>query len=241
MQLYDMHSHILPEFDDGAKTIEDALLLLDCLKRQGVANVCLTPHFYTNELSVDNFLSSRAQAYENFAPNIPKDINIVLGAEVYVTRYLFNSSDLSGLTYGKSNYILTEFAYDSTFSKTTLDYLDKIIGVYGLIPVLPHIERYHALIDDYEMIRELRNMGVVTQTNISNYTKRAPLFKRRRMLKLISAGLIDILGTDAHSFVHNNPELYSQAVSCISEKCGENILKKMMGKAEIIFNAALGK
>ena len=45
MQLYDMHSHILPAFDDGAKTVEDSLALIDCLKRQGVRNICLTPHF----------------------------------------------------------------------------------------------------------------------------------------------------------------------------------------------------
>ena len=49
MQLFDMHSHILPGIDDGAKTVEDSLELLSCLKNQGVTNICLTPHFYTNE------------------------------------------------------------------------------------------------------------------------------------------------------------------------------------------------
>ena len=46
MQLFDVHTHILPAFDDGAKTIEDSLELIACLKKQGICNICLTPHFY---------------------------------------------------------------------------------------------------------------------------------------------------------------------------------------------------
>ena len=98
MQLYDMHSHILPAFDDGAKTIEDSLALIDCLKKQGVSNICLTPHYYTNERSFEDFLTKRQQAFEKFRPYIPQDVNIVLGAEVYVTDYLFNNDDLTGIT-----------------------------------------------------------------------------------------------------------------------------------------------
>ena len=39
MQLYDMHSHILPGFDDGAKTVEDSLKMIECLQKQGISNI----------------------------------------------------------------------------------------------------------------------------------------------------------------------------------------------------------
>ena len=94
MQLYDMHSHILPEFDDGAKSIDESLTLLNCLKNQNVTNICLTPHFYTNEMSVSDFVKSRQEAYEKFLPHNPEGINLVLGTEVYVTKYLFTNDDL---------------------------------------------------------------------------------------------------------------------------------------------------
>lgn len=42
MALYDMHSHILPDFDDGAESVEDSLALIDSLVKQGVTNICLT-------------------------------------------------------------------------------------------------------------------------------------------------------------------------------------------------------
>ena len=59
MQLYDMHTHILPAFDDGAKTVEDSLALIECLKKQGVSHICLTPHFYTHEMSVEDYVARR--------------------------------------------------------------------------------------------------------------------------------------------------------------------------------------
>ena len=90
------------------------------------------------------------------------------------------------------------------------------------------------------MSEDLKRLGVVIQTNISNYTKKAPMMKRRRMLKLVSAGLIDIIGTDAHSFNHNTPELYSDAIECIAKKCGQQAVDRLMNNSEKIFNAAIG-
>lgn len=239
MQLFDMHSHILPGIDDGAKTVNDSLEMLDCLKKQGITNVCLTPHYYTNEISLSDFWRSRQELFEMFKPNIPNGMNIVLGAEVYVTKYLFNNRDISGVTYGKSRYILTEFPYNSTFSGSSYDMLERIIGDYGLIAVLPHVERYHYLVDNPDVIAELKRMGVIIQTNVSNYAKKAPMMKRRRMLKLISSGLIDIIGSDAHSFSHNTPEIYSEALDCIAKKCGQNYVIRLMKNSSDIFNAAL--
>lgn len=239
MQLYDMHSHILPEFDDGAKSVEESLALIDSLKKQGVNNICLTPHFYTNEMSLEDFVESRRKAFEKFKPFIPEDVNIVLGAEVYVTRYMFGNNDLSELSYGNSRYMLTEFGYDSRFSDNTMKRFYSFINDYDLIPVLPHVERYQTLMDNPSVISELRDMGVVIQTNISNYTKKAPMFKRRKLLKMISGGLVDIIGSDAHSLRHNTPEVYNEAVECISSKCGREVVEQMMNNAGEIFEDAL--
>lgn len=239
MQLYDMHSHILPNFDDGAKSVDESLALIDVLKKQGIKNICLTPHFYTHEMSVDDFIESRNETFERFKPYIPEDVNIVLGAEVYVTRFLFGNNNISELTYGNSRYILTEFGYDSSFSENTMNKLYSLINDYDLIPVIPHIERYQTLMDNPSIISELKDMGAVIQTNISNYTKKASMFKRRKMLKLISEGLIDIIGSDAHSLNHNTPEVYSEAINCIASKCGKQIVGQMMDNAKEIFENAL--
>jgi protein-tyrosine phosphatase len=166
-------------------------------------------------------------------------MNIVLGTEVYVTKYLFNNENIKGINYGNSKYILTEFPYNATFSDNSYEMLDRLMSEQGLIPVIPHVERYSFLVDNPDVIEDLKRLGVVIQTNISNYTKKAPMMKRRRMLKLVSAGLIDIIGTDAHSFDHNTPELYSDAIECIAKKCGRQAVDRLMKNSEKIFNAAI--
>ena len=234
-----MHSHILPAFDDGAKTVDDSLELIGHLRKQGVKNICLTPHFYTNELSYDDYLVEREEAFRAFAPHIPKDIRIVLGCEVYVTDYMFNNSDLSGITYGKSPYILTEFPYGSRFSEKTMRRFYQLTQNYKLIPVMPHVERYDYLMSHPDMIAQIKDIGVVIQTNIGNYTRQSPFFHKRKLLKLIDRGLIDILGSDTHSMDHNRPDVFAEAMNTISQKCGEKAVVRMMDNAAKIFNSAL--
>ena len=241
MEYYDMHSHILPDFDDGAKTVEDSLALIDQLKKQGIYNICLTPHFYTNELSYDDYIVKRDKAFAKFIPHIPDDVSIVLGCEVYVTDYLFNNEDISGITYDNSNYILTEFGYDDSFSERTLQRFYMLIQNHGLNPVLPHVERYHNLIDHPDLIAQLKDIGVMIQTNISCYTQSASFFRKRKMLKLIDRGLIDILGSDTHSMNHNPPNVFREAIQTITQKCGARAVKRMMDNAEKIFTEAIGE
>lgn len=235
MELYDMHSHIIPGFDDGAKSVEESLILIDALKKQGVKNICLTPHFYTNELSLREYLPKRQRAFEKLAPYLPDDVRVVLGCEVYVTDYLFNNDDLSGITYGKSRYILTEFPYGMAFKEKALQRFYILIQNYNLIPVIPHVERYEYLMEHTDAISQLQDLGVVIQTNVSNYTQNAPFFKKHKLLKLISRGYIDILGTDTHSMQRHSPEEFREAMKVISQKCGSRAVNRMMSKAERMF------
>ncbi len=240
MELYDMHSHILPDFDDGAKTVEESLKLINELRKQGVRNICLTPHFYTNEMSYEDYLEDRERAYEAFLPYVPEDINVVLGCEVYITDYIFNNSDLSKITYGKSRYILTEFSYNTPFTEKTIQRFYMLTQNYGLCPVIPHVERYSYLMEHPDVIAQLKDIGVVIQTNVTCYTKEAPFFKKHKLLKLIKHGLIDILGTDTHSMNHNPPTEFREAMSTISQKCGSREVKRMMMTAERMFKKASG-
>ena len=240
MDLYDMHSHILPDFDDGAKNVKESLTLINKLRKQGVKNICLTPHFYTNELSYDDYLEQRNRAFEKFLPYIPEDINIVLGCEVYVTDFLFNNEDLSGITYGKSRYILTEFPYNTHFSERTKQRLYMLIQNHGMRPVIPHVERYKFLMDHPDAIAQLKDLGIVIQTNVSNFAKDGSFFRKQKLLRFIKRGLIDIIGTDTHSMTHNPPTDYREAMQTITQKCGSREMKRMMDTAAHIFERAQG-
>lgn len=236
MTYYDMHSHILPELDDGSKSVEVSLEIIEKLRKQNVKNICFTPHYYSDEESIESFLSKRQEAVEKLLPHLPSDVNICVGAEVFITRYLFNNKNLSGLCYGNSEYILCEFGFDSKFDDNTMEYIYRLQSNYGLTPVLTHIERYHNLMKNIRLVEDLIDDGVIIQTNTESLMDNR---LKRKILKYIKKDCIDILGTDCHSLTRGNPEDYTPAIDLITKKCGREYLKKILHTSKMIFDSAV--
>lgn len=235
MAYYDMHTHILPGIDDGAKDLARSLEMIRCHLKNGITNIALTPHFYTNQESIEDFAEKREAAFRLLKKNLPENVQVCLGAEVYVTSYLFNNPDLSMLCYGKSKYILTEFPYQMSYDDRFTDMLFKIQNNYGLIPVIPHIERFPNLFNDLQALEELVRSGVKIQTNVSSFKG---FTQKRKILKRIDRGLIHILGTDAHSMERGSPDLYLPACAWIAEKLGKHKVQEMQDNAAEIFNVS---
>ncbi len=231
---YDMHSHILPEMDDGSKSVEMSLEIIEKLRAQNVKNICFTPHYYTNEESMYKFLERREESLAKLKPVLPNDVNICVGAEVYVTEYLFNNDDLSGICYGNSKYILCEFPFSSHFSERTMEYFYKLKGNYGLKPVLTHIERYEHLMADEGLVEELCDEDIIIQTNVGAFKG---FSQKRRLLKYIKRGYIDIVGTDCHSLTRGNPDEYTPTMELIKNKCGQEYVDHIINTSAEIFGS----
>lgn len=231
---YDLHTHILPGVDDGAKTIDDALVLIKALSEQGVKNICLTPHFYTHRESVEDFLSHRDEAAKKFLPCVPEGISIKLGAEVYVTKYLFSEErDLTPLCIDGTPFMITEFSYNSHFSDNTMRMIHILLD-RGIIPVIPHIERYSYLMKHKYIIAELIDLGVIIQSNAFSFTQ---FSTKRKLLKLLKDGYIHVLSSDTHSLTRNSPCTVSQAIAYISSKLGDMAVSQLEQNAQKVFYA----
>lgn len=229
---YDLHTHILPGVDDGAKTTEDALILINALSSQGVTNICLTPHFYTHQESIEDFLSRRAEAADSFLPCIPDGVKVKLGAEVYVTRYLFSEErDLTPLCIEGTNYMITEFSYDSHFSENTMRMITTLLD-RGIIPIIPHVERYPYLMKNRKTLESLIYMGVLIQSNAISFTQ---FSTKRKLLKLLNDGYIHVLSSDAHSMTRNSPLTITQALEYIVSKCKGDVISSLEQNACDIF------
>lgn len=227
-----MHSHILPELDDGSKSVEMSLGLIEAFRKNDIKNICFTPHYYSNEESIEDFATKRDESVKKLLPLIPDDINVCIGAEVYITRYLFNNKDLSQLCYGDSKYILCEFGFGSRFSEHTMEHFYRLQNNYGLMPVLTHIERYPNLMKNRNLIERLLYEGVIIQTNVESI---CDLKFKRKLLKFINYGYIEVLGTDCHSFTRGNPDYYTEAIKLITKKCGEQCVNHIIKTSEMIF------
>ncbi|MEE3428728.1 MAG: CpsB/CapC family capsule biosynthesis tyrosine phosphatase [Ruminococcus sp.] len=228
---YDMHSHILPEMDDGSKSVEMSLEIIDKLRAQDVKNICFTPHYYTNEESMRTFLNRRKESMDKLIPHLPDDINYRIGAEVYVTDYLFNNDSLSEICYGNSKYILCEFSFGSHFSDRTFEQFYKL-KAKGLKPVLTHIERYRHLMDDEGLVEDLCDEDIIIQTNVGAFKG---FSQKRRLLKYIKRGYIDIVGTDCHNLERGNPDEYLPTIELIRNKCGQEYVDHIINTSREIF------
>ena len=226
--LYDMHSHILPGVDDGAKSIEDSLTLINRLRRAGVSHICLTPHFYTHKESLKDFLKRRNNAFAELSSYVSDDVTLHLGAEVYVTKYIFsNEEDLKSVCYNGTKYMLAEFPYSSTFEGESMVFINKLLNNYGITPVLAHIERYPYLLKHLDVVEELIDMGVVIQSNACSFSE-FPL--KIRLTKMLRNGYIHIIGSDAHSVNRNSPDCFNSL--------NEHIDKKIVTDIKSVINEA---
>ncbi|MGN0453230.1 MAG: tyrosine-protein phosphatase [Ruminococcus sp.] len=229
---YDMHTHIIPALDDGAKDVSESLEIIHALSEQGIKNICLTPHFYTHKERVEDFVCNRDEAFYVLKPHLPENINFKVGAEVFVTKYLFaEEHDLKPLCISGTDYMLTEFPYQSTFENKSAELLIRLKD-RGIKPILAHVERYEHLLKHPDVIESLIQMGVVIQSNAVSFTDKR--FKRK-LLKLVSKGYVHILSSDAHSLRRNPPSAFSDAKSIILKKCGLSALIDLENNAESVF------
>lgn len=227
MKKIDMHTHLLPDIDDGSPDEDISKRLVDILVQQGVTDIALTSHFYSDQESLEGFLGRRENSYSLFKTKKIENVNFYLGSEVFISEKLFNAPSLKEVCYENTNYMLTEFPYSASFEGYSYEMLTHIIKAYNIKPLMAHIERYPALFKDADKIEELIELGCYMQINLSSLS----LWKlRKRLLKLIEAGLIHVVGTDTHSFSKGLD--YNAGFNLIEKKLGSKYCQNITDNAE---------
>ena len=231
--LTEMHCHILPGIDDGAKDIETSLAMIERLREQGAQKIVLTPHYYSDDISLDDLLRRRDRAVNTLLRELPPGYpQLIPGAEVYISDYLFNNPNLDELKIGNSDYILIEHPFSTDFSQKTYDRLINLNLDYGARPILAHIERYKALMDEKYLLNEYVEMGCLAQVNISSFAS-ASRHIRKKLFKFLDAGLIHLIGSDCHNLDTRPPE-YADGAKEIIKKCTQETLGRLIQNANEI-------
>ena len=231
--LVEMHCHIIPGIDDGARDVETSLEMIDRLKQQGAKKIVLTPHYYSDNISLNDFLRKRDKAFNLLLNALPPDSpELIPAAEVYISDYLFNNNDIKELFIGNSDYVLIEHSFSSDFGSDVYNRLVNLYCDYGAKPILAHIERYIALIDGKGVLEEYVDMGCLTQVNISSFSD-SPRHIRKRLYKLLNEGMIHLIGSDCHNLSSRPPE-YEDGANMIIKKCSEESLKELIQNANNI-------
>lgn len=231
--LVETHCHILPGIDDGAPDVETSVKMVRRLKEQGAKAIILTPHYYSDSISYGNFIENRNAAFEKLTAALDEtDPKLIPAAEVYITEYLFNNENLKELCIGNSGYTLIEHSFSCDFSQKTYERLLNLNYDFGIKPILAHIERYDALINDEYLLDEYINAGCLTQVNISSFSD-APRGIRKKLIKYLESGRIHFIGSDCHNLSSRAPE-YENGVNVILKKCGAQALEILEQNANLL-------
>ncbi len=197
----DIHSHLIPGIDDGAKTMEDSLILIKKLQELGFKEIITTPHTYsdyypnTSAIILNGLEKLRAALKEN---NI--DIPVSAASEYYLDDHfesLLNANDILTLD-GK--HVLVEMSFFAAPPKL-FQYLFKI-QTKGYKPVLAHPERYSFYEGDLKKYEALKEAGCLFQLNALSVAGYYGPLVQGDAQKLLKAGLIDLIGTDMHHERH---------------------------------------
>lgn len=231
--LVETHCHILPGIDDGAPDVETSVKMVRRLKEQGAKAIILTPHYYSDSISYGNFIENRNAAFEKLSAALDDDDpRLIPAAEVYITEYLFNNESLKKLCIGNSGYALIEHSFSCDFSQKTYERLLNLNYDFGIKPILAHIERYNALMNDEDLLDEYINAGCLTQVNISSFSD-APRGIRKKLIKYLESGRIHFIGSDCHNLSSRAPE-YENGVNVILKKCGAQALEILEQNANLL-------
>lgn len=223
--MFDIHTHILPNIDDGSSSVDESLSMLRELYSQGVGLAVATPHFYPDENSPERFMRKRREAWEKLIPLLEADMpKIRLGAEVKWYDGIDRKEAISRFCIEGTDLLLVEMPF-YRWTDRMIQSLFELKRKYGITVVLAHIERY-VTYQPHCIWKRLASNGILLQVSAGAFDS---LLGRRRYLKMLSEGTVTFIGTDCHNMHTRRPNM-AQAEKIIARHLGSDFLEGLYKK-----------
>lgn len=217
MGYIDIHSHILPNMDDGSRSVRQSLSMLRIACEQGIDLMIATPHNMPGKgCPAPELVCESVDRLAELARQEGLPIQILCGTEYYYREEALSLLEAErGITLGDSDCVLVEFdpMVDRTYFRNALR---DILGT-GYRPVAAHVERYGKVLEDMSLLKDLHKMGVLFQINAASVAGDNGRQSRRDVKALLRSGLADFVATDAHSDGRRAPYM---------KKCAELLYKR---------------
>ncbi len=203
----DVHSHILPGIDDGAKDYDISMQMLETALNDGISRIILTPHNKPGRpLPELPRLREKADRLQAQLSGKGMEAELYIGSELYYRSELVSELESGqALTLAGSRYILVEFGFMDDF-----DYIRS--GIYTLLaggyyPILAHAERYRSVCMKKTGISDLVEMGSYIQLNAGSILGMSGWKVRQFTRSLLKQHLVHFIATDAHDTKKRAPYL----------------------------------
>ena len=215
--MIDIHSHLLFGVDDGSRTLEESVHVIKKLSEVGYTDIILTPH-YINDSTYVSTREENLDVLKRLKVGLIRNnvnVNLYLGNEIYIDSEIANllkNNIISSLN--DTKYLLIELPMSGENEIYYDIFLDLINMGYKVI--LAHPERYISFQKDFNKIYELKELGVLLQSNVGSVLGDYGRGAKKTIKRLLKENLITFMGTD----IHHNKEEYTFVLKA----------KKKMGK-----------
>ncbi|MBA3734607.1 MAG: capsular biosynthesis protein [Actinobacteria bacterium] len=196
--MIDLHSHILPGLDDGARDLDDALDIARAAAADGISVIAATPHVREDYPTTADAMENGVRQLRAEIEREGIDLELLPGGEVSIEQIDRLSNDelrRFGLG-GNPKYLLVETPYSAW--PLCFGEIVHRLGVAGMTAVIAHPERNGAVQADNEKVAELARAGALIQVTAASLDGRLGSRARNCARDLIAAELADMVGSDAH-------------------------------------------
>lgn len=215
----DIHCHIMPGVDDGAKDAETSLEMLRIAQKNGIQHIVLTPHHKPMHHNVSPDHNKKyTKALWELAKKNGIDVKLYSGNEIYYSDETFDEL-VSGriCTLAGSDYVLVEFHPTNPY-KAIHNAIYQVQAA-GFIPVLAHVERYSDMVSHASYVQEMVDMGCYIQVNASSIMGKYGFGISHFTKKLLKNHLVHFVASDAHDTDGRAPQL-SECREFVGRKFG---------------------
>ena len=221
--MVDIHCHILPSLDDGARERVISLEMAQMAAADGITHIVATPHS-NYQFKFDPEVNARKR--DELQKEIGDSLTLLLGCDFHLSYE--NLEDVrvrpQRYTINGLQYLLVEFA-DSGIPPS-IDQIFFDLLSHKLIPIITHPERNPVLSRDLGLLEKWVGQGCLVQVTAASFTGRFGKQAQRISKSLLSRNMVHFIATDAHDTA-SRPPLLSEARRMIAEGQGEEVARAL--------------
>ncbi|MFQ5724260.1 MAG: tyrosine-protein phosphatase [Terriglobia bacterium] len=220
--MIDIHSHFLPSLDDGAKSVEEAVAMIEMAAGDGTTHLVGTPH--CNDRFAFSPERNRALLGE-LQKRVGNGVVLLSGCDFHLSYQNLERvlTEKATYTLNQGTYLLTEFA-NYGIAPQTLNIFHRL-RLNELVPIITHPERNRLLLRE-KLLRRLVEMGCPVQITAGSLTGRFGAEAQQAAERLLTERLVHFVASDAHD-TRGRPPRLSRARARVAEKYGEEVARAL--------------
>ncbi len=234
--MIDIHCHILPGVDDGAKHMEESVQMAKSAVSQGINTIIATPHHLNG--SYDNYKEDILVAIDQLNDRLQAEaipLTILPGQETRINGDMLDDLENGHLLplNDTSGYLFVEFPSNHVPRYTKQLMFD--LQLQGIKPIIVHPERNKELIENPDILYDLVSNGTLTQITAASIAGKFGKKIKKFSLQLIEANLTHFIASDAHN-ITSRGFVMQEAHAVIKDKYGASLVYWFMENAQYLVN-----